>query len=192
MDLLSNNSGLLDENKNFLPANYNNSVEINTPSLQSISQQLLDKQKDIQDFLRGYYRNSSKLNSSDEKAIYLMNRLQTELDLTKAQAAGVAGNIWEESKFNPKAVGDSGAAHGIAQWHPNRRKGINMLNTSYEDQVTHMINELKGSEKKALSVLKTANTPQQAAAIFDQLYERSNGKSRKNRENKASKYFNMI
>jgi hypothetical protein len=34
-----------------------------------------------------------------------------------AQAAGLAANVRAESGFNPNAVGDNGAAYGIAQWH---------------------------------------------------------------------------
>lgn len=196
----NNNSGLLDEEGNFLPADYNNNSIQLTPSIQSVTQELQDRQKSIQNFLEKYkkYKNvsntnvSNKFNTMDKKAQYLMYRMQKELGLTKAQAAGIAGNIWVESKFNPKAVGDKGAAHGIAQWHLSRRKGIDMLNTSYEDQVTHIINELKGSEKEALIKLRRTTTPQQAAASFDKLYERSDGKSRKSREEQAIKYFNMI
>lgn len=191
-DLFLNNSGLLDENGNFLPVDYsNNSPQLGTPYL---FEQLGNRQKEIQNILSKYYQQKPRTNftNSDQKAIYLMNRLQNELKLTKEQAAGVAGNIWVESGFNPQAVGDKGKAHGIAQWHPDRRRGINILNTTYEDQVTHLINELKGPEIRALSALKSTNTPTQAAAIVDELYERSSGAHRKARQDKAVIYFNMI
>ena len=72
---------------------------------------------------------ATNLKGTDEKAIYLMKRLQSELNLTKEQAAGVAGNIHVESQgFNPRAVGDGGAALGLAQWHPDRRRGLDILN----------------------------------------------------------------
>ena len=191
-DLFLNNSGLLDENGNFLPVDYsNNSPQLGAPYL---FEQLSNRQKEIQNILSKYYQQkpSTNLTNSDQKAIYLMNRLQNELKLTKEQAAGVAGNIWVESGFNPQAVGDKGKAYGIAQWHPDRRRGINMLNTTYEDQVTHLINELKGPEIRALSALRSTNTPAQAAAIVDKLYERSSGEHRKARQDKAVVYFNMI
>lgn len=191
-NLFLNNSGLLDENGNFLPVDYSNaSPQLGTPYL---FEQLSNRQKEIQNILSKYYQQKPRMNftNSDQKAIYLMNRLQNELKLTKEQAAGVAGNIWVESGFNPQAVGDKGKAYGIAQWHPDRRRGINMLNTTYEDQVTHLINELKGPEIKALSALKSTNTPAQAAAIVDKLYERSSGEHRKARQDKAVIYFNMI
>lgn len=40
---------------------------------------------------------------------------------TRNQAAGIAANIQAESGFNPRAVGDDGAARGIGQWHPARQ-----------------------------------------------------------------------
>lgn len=41
------------------------------------------------------------------------------------QAAGIAANIQAESSFNPRAVGDNGAAMGIGQWHPDRQAAFN-------------------------------------------------------------------
>lgn len=40
---------------------------------------------------------------------------------TQQQAAGIAANIQAESGFNPRAVGDHGAAYGVGQWHPARQ-----------------------------------------------------------------------
>src|SRR5688572_30756849 len=40
--------------------------------------------------------------------------------LTRAQAAGIAGNLLHESGFRPDAVGDGGTSFGIAQWHNGR------------------------------------------------------------------------
>lgn len=47
------------------------------------------------------------------------------LGWTSAQAAGIAANIQAESGFNPRAVGDNGAAMGIGQWHPDRQAAFN-------------------------------------------------------------------
>lgn len=43
---------------------------------------------------------------------------------TRIAAAGIVGNLVEESKLKTNAIGDSGRAHGIAQWHPDRRAKI--------------------------------------------------------------------
>ena len=158
----------------------------------TIGKSLEKKTQSIDNFFGRFYKLSSKLHTADDKAMYVMARLQDELKLTRAQAAGVAGNIWEESKFNPKAVGDKGSAHGIVQWHPNRRKNVNILNIPFEDQVTYMIEELKGDEKYALSMLRRTQTPQDAAAVVDKLYERSDGKSLQSRKDQAYRYFNLL
>ena len=133
---------------------------------------------------------SASLSGNDEnsKAIYLMKRLENELGLTKEQAAGIAGNIQQESGFNPQVKpGDGGLALGIAQWHPDRRVGLDMNKMSYEAQVSHIINELKTTEKSALRKIKQTKTVKDAAIATDKFYERSAGKERKQRINYAEK-----
>ena len=132
-----------------------------------------------------------------EKAIYLMTRLQNELGLTKAQAAGVAGNIKVESEFDPtNTKGDGGKAHGIAQWHPERRKGVDIKNMSYEDQVSYLIKELKSeytwnNDFGGLAKLKQMATPSEAATLIDKGFERSKGLDREKRKRWAEK-FNLL
>ena len=126
-----------------------------------------------------------------------MKRLQNELNLTKEQAAGIAGNIHVESQgFNPKAVGDGGAALGLAQWHPDRRRGLDILNMSYEDQVSYLIKELQTEgvfNKKygGLNKLRQLRTASDAAAFIDKAYERSNGEARKRRQSYAEAYAKL-
>lgn len=140
---------------------------------------------------------AANLKGTNEKAIYLMKRLQNELNLTKEQAAGVAGNIHVESQgFNPKAVGDGGAALGLAQWHPDRRKGLDILNMSYEDQVSYLIKELQTEgvfNKKygGLNKLRQLKTASEAAAFIDKAYERSSGEHRKQRQSYAEAYAKL-
>jgi hypothetical protein len=40
----------------------------------------------------------------------------------KTQRAAVLATIVAESGGDPKAIGDGGLAHGLFQWHPNRYK----------------------------------------------------------------------
>ena len=131
----------------------------------------------------------NKITSSiKDRAKYLMQRLQSEVGMTKEQAAGFAGNIQQESGFNPQVKpGDGGKALGIAQWHPDRRVGLDMNKMSYEDQVSHIINELKTTEKSALRKIKQTKTVKNAAIATDRFYERSAGKERKQRINYAEK-----
>lgn len=140
---------------------------------------------------------ATNLKGTNDKAIYLMKRLQNELNLTKEQAAGIAGNIHVESQgFNPKAVGDGGAALGLAQWHPDRRRGLDILNMSYEDQVSYLIKELQTEgvfNKKygGLNKLRQMKTASDAAEFIDKAYERSSGEHRKQRQSYAEAYAKL-
>ena len=42
------------------------------------------------------------------------------LGYSKANASGIAGNLYTESKYDPQALGDNGTSFGLAQWHKSR------------------------------------------------------------------------
>jgi hypothetical protein len=105
--------------------------------------------------------------------------------LTAAQAAGVAGNFVVESKLDPKAYNPKEGAIGFAQWEGSRRSSLQRFaaqmgrpETDPDAQRQFLWHELTGSESSALAALKATSTPAQAAAVFDQKYERSSGGSR--------------
>jgi hypothetical protein len=108
---------------------------------------------------------------------------------SKAQAAGIVGNLQAESgpNLNTSVVGDGGQAYGIAQWHPDRQArfkkaiGRNIKGSSLEDQLAFVQWELTHTETKAAGMLRGAKTPAQAASIMDQYYERSSGAHRNKR-----------
>lgn len=64
----------------------------------------------------------------------------TSKGLTPEQAAGMVAQEMQESGGNPGARGDGGTAHGIHQWHADRRAailagtGIDVSTASVEDQ----------------------------------------------------------
>ena len=60
-----------------------------------IGKSLEEKTQSIDNFFGRFYKLSSKLRTTDDKAMYVMARLQDELKLTRAQAAGVAGKLLE-------------------------------------------------------------------------------------------------
>lgn len=98
---------------------------------------------------------------------------------TQPQAAGIAANLWTESLFNPKAVGDNGHAYGIAQWHEDRQAefkklfGTDIRDSTKEQQLDFVDYELrKGKEKKAGDALSGASSAQDAGGIVSRLYER--------------------
>lgn len=96
-------------------------------------------------------------------------------------AAGIVGNLMQESGLNPYAKGDNGKATGIAQWHPDRFKGLKKwANTNNRDpyaletQLDYVLQE-PGESQKALQALSGAKDSGEAAALFDKIYERSAG-----------------
>ena len=133
--------------------------------------------------------------SKQERAKYLMRRLQDELKLSKAQAAGVAGNIDIESEFDTKAVGDGGKALGLGQWHPDRRVGMDILNMSFEDQVSYLIEDLKTestwNKLGGLNKLRTIKSSEDAASFVDKNFERSDG-SLRDRRRQLAKYYESL
>lgn len=98
---------------------------------------------------------------------------------TKEQAAGIAANIKRESAFNPAAIGDSGKAYGIGQWHPDRQAefkktfGKDIKGSTLEEQMAFMQYELtQGKERKAGDVLRGTTGAAEAAAAVSMHYER--------------------
>lgn len=103
--------------------------------------------------------------------------------LSAHAAAGIVGNLLQESKLNTKAVGDSGKALGIAQWHPDRQKGLKELakkrGTDIYDlntQLEYVWQELNGNYKNSLEGLLRSRNLDEATTIFMRGYERPNEK----------------
>ncbi|MBE2250732.1 MAG: LysM peptidoglycan-binding domain-containing protein [Myxococcus sp.] len=99
--------------------------------------------------------------------------------LTRAQAAGIAGNLQHESGFNPSAVGDGGTSFGIAQWHNGRGDAMKRWtaangysSTSFRGQLEFLWHELNNSERGALNHLRTTSTAYDAGMSFCRHFER--------------------
>lgn len=97
---------------------------------------------------------------------------------TVPQAAGIVANLVAESALNPSAVGDGGAAYGIAQWHPDRQAGFEKLfgrpirGSSVEDQLVWVDTELRTTERSAGLALEACVTAAAAGACISEKYER--------------------
>ena len=103
--------------------------------------------------------------------------------LSAHAAAGIVGNLLQESKLNTKAVGDGGKALGIAQWHPDRQKGLKELakkrGTDIYDlntQLEYVWQELNGNYKSSLEGLLKSRNLDEATTIFMRGYERPSEK----------------
>lgn len=99
--------------------------------------------------------------------------------LTRAQAAGIAGNLLYESGFNPSAVGDGGTSFGIAQWHNGRGAAMKQWtvahgysSTSFKGQLEYLWHELNGGESYALGKLRATTNAYDAGMAFCRYFER--------------------
>ena len=96
---------------------------------------------------------------------------------TPEQAAGIVGNLQQESGFNPQA--GAGTAHqGLAQWSAERQRDIEqhfgkaLLSMSNQEQLAAIQWELtEGKYKAAGDALRQAKSARDAAAVIDHQYE---------------------
>ena len=111
-------------------------------------------------------------------------------------AAGIVGNLIQESNLNPHVKGDEGKATGIAQWHPDRfntlRKWAASQGRNPYDLRTQLdfVIEEPGEGERALKKLFETTNPQQAAVVFSNTYERPNKKYAAN--NKRAAYAQSL
>ena len=97
---------------------------------------------------------------------------------TLEQSVGIVANLEAESGLRHDAVGDSGLAYGIAQWHPPRQShfaglmGKHIRQSSFEEQLAFVHAELQSTEKAAGTALAACTTAADAGACVSKLYER--------------------
>ncbi len=115
---------------------------------------------------------------------------------TKAQAAGIVGNLHAESALiTHRKQMEGGPGYGLAQWENPRQldfervMGKNIRDSSELDQLNFILWELKNTEKSANQALLQATTPEEAAEIFAKKYERMKTYNRK-REFYARRFYN--
>ncbi len=117
----------------------------------------------------------------------------TNKGLTKAQAAGIVGNLEQESKLNPSEPNGY-----LAQWLGSRLtglesfakgKGLTTASGNAGVQLEYIWQELNTTETGALAGLKVTSTPAQAAQVFSQLYERPSEPNLPARERYAEEAF---
>ena len=107
--------------------------------------------------------------------------------LSSLQAAGIVGNLIQESGLNTRAKGDNGKAIGIAQWHPDRQIGLKDLAKSkgtdiadFDTQLEYIWKELKSTESKSFKALLNSKNIKQSTIAFMQ-FERPGNPQLENR-----------
>lgn len=98
---------------------------------------------------------------------------------TEEQSAGIVANLIQESSLSASAVGDSGSAFGIAQWHKDRQtdfrkwSGKDIRESNLMEQLAFVDFELRrGKEQAAGRKIKETETREDAAAATSKYYER--------------------
>lgn len=135
---------------------------------------------------------TSSTQAPNEQAV--MNYF-VEKGLTPAQAAGIVGNLDQESGVNPARPQDNGGpGYGLAQWGGSRLTALEQFAQSegkpYSDlgvQLDFMWKELNTTEAGSLAALKQTTTATQAADVFEQDYERAGTPDNANRETQANR-----
>lgn len=111
---------------------------------------------------------------------------------SKEQAAGIVGNLMQESSMNP-TVKNSTGHYGLAQWDSTRQAqfkewsmGKDIHDSSEQDQLRFIQYELTMGKdekaKKAGALLKASTNAKDSAQIMEKYYERSGGSELSKRE----------
>ena len=117
------------------------------------------------------------------------------------QAAGIAGNLMQESTLNPTAKNPTSGAYGLPQWLGPRKKAFFDYTVKNKKdaadpltQLEFMDLELNTTEKKAKDKLLATTTATDAAHTFSNAYERAGANEKKNakRASYAEKIFSAI
>lgn len=129
-----------------------------------------------------------------------------EAGLTRAQIAGVLGNLQLESGFNPR-VNEGGrvgapagvGGYGFAQWTGGRQ--TNLVNFAKQQkmdpgdptlQAKFLINELRGPESRAFESLKGAVSPEESARRFLVDFERAGVPKTEQRQKAARDLYGKL
>lgn len=128
---------------------------------------------------------------ANQNALYAYQYLQRKYGYSPEQAAGIVGNLIQESSMNTGAINhgdgsDGSNSIGIGQWNGARARGLQSFAAdnggdanSLDTQLDYIHHELNTSEKAAGNRLANANTVEGATAAMIG-YERPQGWSADN------------
>ncbi len=128
----------------------------------------------------------------DQRAQYAMQKL-IGLGWSKEQAAGIVGNLLQESGMDTTSVGDGGTSGGIAQWHNERWDALKeyAANTGREwtdldAQLEYLDYELRNGESVAGNALRRQTTSEGSAQVFSDMFERPAAEAANNAQRMAN------
>jgi murein DD-endopeptidase MepM/ murein hydrolase activator NlpD len=140
-----------------------------------------------------------------DQKLQIGRMLQEQLGLSQAQAAGVVGNFVRESRLNPR-INEGGAVglparrggYGLAQWTGSRQNDLIRFAGSDEragdlnTQMAFLKHELQGPERRAYDSLLKAQTPEEAALVFERDFERAGIKANDERVAHARRAYEIL
>lgn len=117
-------------------------------------------------------------NATGERSKYIQQKL-ISMGFTASAAAGVVGNLVQESGLRTDAIGDNGTSGGLAQWHNERLDALKRFAaargkdwTDLDTQIEFLAEEMRTSYADTYAKMQSAELPEIAGKIMTDEYER--------------------
>lgn len=116
-------------------------------------------------------------NATGERSKYIQQKLMS-MGFTASAAAGVVGNLVQESGLRTDAIGDNGTSGGLAQWHNERLDDLKRFAaargkkwTDLDTQIEFLAEEMRTSYADIYAKMQSAELPEIAGQIMTDEYE---------------------
>ena len=116
-------------------------------------------------------------NATGERSKYIQKKL-ISMGFTASAAAGVVGNLIQESGLRTDAIGDNGTSGGLAQWHNERLDALKRFAaargkdwTDLDTQIEFLAEEMRTSYADTYAKMQSAELPEIAGQIMTDEYE---------------------
>lgn len=115
--------------------------------------------------------------ATGERSKYIQQKLMS-MGFTASAAAGVVGNLVQESGLRTDAIGDNGTSGGLAQWHNERLDALKRFAaargkewTDLDTQIEFLAEEMRTSYADTYAKMQSAELPEIAGQIMTDEYE---------------------
>lgn len=122
-------------------------------------------------------------NATGERSKYIQQKLMS-MGFTASAAAGVVGNLVQESGLRTDAIGDNGTSGGLAQWHNERWEELKRFAaargkdwTDLDTQIEFLAEEMRTSYADTYAKMQSAELPEIAGQIMTDEYEKPDSAS---------------
>ena len=122
-------------------------------------------------------------NATGERSKYIQQKLMS-MGFTASAAAGVVGNLVQESGLRTDAIGDNGTSGGLAQWHNERWEALKRFAaargkdwTDLDTQIEFLAEEMRTSYAETYAKMQHAELPEIAGQIMTDEYEKPDSAS---------------